>query len=180
MDDGSRAGTRTARRWVSVSRSSSSFSLESSRTVVGSGAAQVVGFLAAHGWGGQQPREMLDRQLLKRADRLLDLVAVPGVAAALGESVELGGGHLPAHRPGVKTLVVVLLTLQRRTVSQLDLHPSAVLGREASRQFRVRMDLDASQQLLDVVGGDPLRSKLLGEHLAVEQRDREQVGQRMV
>ena len=51
---------------------------------------------------------------------------------------------------------------------------------EALGQLVVGAHLDPAQQLLHVAGGDPLRQVLLGQHLAVEQRDREQVGQRVV
>ena len=55
-----------------------------------------------------------------------------------------------------------------------------MLGREARGELGVGPDLDAPQQLLHVVARNPLRRVLLGQHLAVEQRDGEQVRQRVV
>ena len=62
----------------------------------------------------------------------------------------------------------------------MDAQPAGVLGREAGRQVGGRADIDPSQQLLHVRGDDPLRRELLRQHLSVEQRDGEQVGQRVV
>ena len=55
-----------------------------------------------------------------------------------------------------------------------------MLGREASGEVGGRAHLDPPQQRLHVRRDDPFGRELLGQHLPVEQRDGEQVGERVV
>ena len=74
----------------------------------------------------------------------------------------------------------MLFALQQLAVAQAEADASGVTLGEALGQRLVRTDLDPPQQVLHVGGGDSLREVLLGQHLAVEQCDREQIGQRVV
>jgi hypothetical protein len=96
------------------------------------------------------------------------------------ETLELGGDIVPAHRASAEAQIVALLGEQGATVAQDDAEPAGVLGREASGEVGRGPHGDAPQQRLHVGGGDPLGEELLGQHLAVEQGDGEQVRERVV
>ena len=55
-----------------------------------------------------------------------DLPPQTGVRVARGQPVELRRHGLPAHRPGVKALVIVLLVLERAPVAQVTVQAGAI------------------------------------------------------
>ncbi|MEJ7793781.1 MAG: hypothetical protein WKF65_17605 [Gaiellaceae bacterium] len=77
-------------------------------------------------------------------------------------------------------MVVGLLGSERRAAGEVEAQTAGVFVREAGRQVGGRPYLDPAQQVLHVRPHDPLGRELLGLHLPVEQRDRQQVGKRVV
>ena len=96
------------------------------------------------------------------------------------EPLELLPCPLPAHRAGPETFVVRLLGRQGRAAEELDAHPAGVLRGEAGGQVGRRVNLDLPQQPLNIGSRDPFGRELLGHHLPIQERDRQQVGKRVV
>lgn len=83
---------------------------------------------------------------------------------------------LPTHRAGAEAEIVPLFAGERPSVAQEDLHPAPMLLREVGREFGIRVHLDALEEILHVITPNPLCSELRGQHLAVQECDRDQIG----
>src|ERR1035441_5119899 len=62
-------------------------------------------------WSGEEVRQLLDWKFVEVCDYVSDPCAKRGLDVAFGEPIKLRSDRVPAHRPCVEALVVVLLAL---------------------------------------------------------------------
>ncbi len=86
----------------------------------------------------------------------------------------------PVHGSGAETEIVSLLPAQHSTVTKKDVDAACMFFRKATRHLRIRPDVDATQEVLDVRSGDALSRELRRQQLPIEESDRDQVGKRVI
>ncbi len=87
---------------------------------------------------------------------------------------------LPRNRARIKPLVVLLLYAKRATVFERDPYAARHLGGEAFAQCLIRPDGYRAQQALYILTHNALRLVLCRRNLAVQQCDRNHIGQAVI